>query len=61
MSKKKTPKTRGPTDQELREFASWCATYRTIPDSKFDWDRFGKLVEAKAQELFKPKCAECGK
>lgn len=59
--KKPAPKTRGPSDIELREFASWAATYRTISESNFDWTRFGKLVENKARELFKPKCVECGK
>lgn len=57
----KKPKTRGPSDKELREFVSWCASHRTLKPDVFDWERFGKLVENKAQELFKPKCVECGK
>ena len=60
--KAKKPATRGPTDKELREFASYCANSRgTMKENVFDWVRFGKCVENKAQQLFKPKCVECGK
>jgi hypothetical protein len=60
--KTKKPKTRGPSDKELRGFASWCANNRgTMKDSIYDWARFGRCVENKAQALFRPKCVECGK
>lgn len=59
-SKKKKPRTRGATLEEFRAFASWCATNRgTMKDNVFDWNRFGRLAENKAQELFKPRCVEC--
>lgn len=60
--KKKSAKTRGPTEKELREFASWCANYgEGLKDEVIDFERLGKCAKNKAQELFRPKCVECGK
>lgn len=60
--KRRKPKTKKPTEAELRAFAEWCAkACNGMNPKSFDWERFGKLVEAKAQELLREKCVECGK
>lgn len=60
--KTEKPKTRGPTEKELRTALSKIAQMgEGIEDSAIDWERLGRCAKQIAVEVFKERCVECGK
>lgn len=62
MAKKKKPKTRGPSNEEIRTTLSSIANMGIgIPQHMVDWQNIGKNAVNLARKTFEQKCIECGK
>jgi hypothetical protein len=58
----KKAKTRGPTEKELRIALSKIASMGNgLKPDVIDWERIGKQAVQVANEVFRQRCAECGK